>query len=298
MAVTTPPTIDPVPTPPIQRNDRATFSTRVDAFVTWLVNATTQFAALASNVFANATDAASSVSSAANYATQAAGSALAAVAGSNAPAWVSGTTYAVGDVRFSPSTFYTYRRKTAGAGTTDPAGDATNWQVISSTYAVYYMNLREQQPASTVAPRGSSSTFASAATTRALNTVAINNIVGATLSGSNFVLPPGSYQVRARCPAVSPVAGSSMSHKAALYNNTDAAVVIIGSSAQTPMASSGSPGHSDSWVIGAFTTLATKTFSLRHTMDTTAGGLGPNMPSGAGNAVTEVWAEIEIFKVG
>lgn len=37
--------------------------------------------------------------------------------------WVSGTTYAAGDVRYSPLDFLDYRRKTNGAGTTDPSLD-------------------------------------------------------------------------------------------------------------------------------------------------------------------------------
>jgi hypothetical protein len=53
--------------------------------------------------------------------------------GSAAPVWVSGTTYAVGNTVYSPITFQTYRRKVAGAGTTDPSLDTTNWQVLSST---------------------------------------------------------------------------------------------------------------------------------------------------------------------
>lgn len=56
MAQTQPPNIDPVPAPPIQRGDRATFSNRVDAFIRWLVNAVTQFQAVASNVYNNAID--------------------------------------------------------------------------------------------------------------------------------------------------------------------------------------------------------------------------------------------------
>lgn len=67
MAVTPPPGIDPVPTPPIQRGDRATFSSRVDAFIRWLVNAVVQFAALAANVYANAVDAAASGVAAAGF---------------------------------------------------------------------------------------------------------------------------------------------------------------------------------------------------------------------------------------
>lgn len=53
----------------------------------------------------------------------AAGSAAAA----GAIAWVSGTTYAIGNARYSPIDGQTYRRITAGAGTTDPSLDATNW---------------------------------------------------------------------------------------------------------------------------------------------------------------------------
>ena len=49
--------------------------------------------------------------------------------------WVSGTTYAAGNVRYSPVDFYVYRRKTAGAGTTDPSLDTTNWALQTKTSA-------------------------------------------------------------------------------------------------------------------------------------------------------------------
>lgn len=57
MAIETPPSITPAPLPAPQRGDRITFSNRVDAFVTWLTLAVTQFAAVALNVAANATEA-------------------------------------------------------------------------------------------------------------------------------------------------------------------------------------------------------------------------------------------------
>lgn len=44
------------------------------------------------------------------------------------PVWVSGTSYKVGKVVLSPVDFCFYVRKVAGAGTTDPSSDATNWQ--------------------------------------------------------------------------------------------------------------------------------------------------------------------------
>jgi len=59
--------------------------------------------------------------------------AAAATSAANASIWVSGQTYAVGVVRFSPINFLSYRRKTAGAGTTDPSLDATNWALVAGT---------------------------------------------------------------------------------------------------------------------------------------------------------------------
>lgn len=47
--------------------------------------------------------------------------------------WVSGTTYAVGDERIRVETHRVYKRKTAGAGTTPPESDPTNWLEIGYT---------------------------------------------------------------------------------------------------------------------------------------------------------------------
>lgn len=51
-----------------------------------------------------------------------------AIASANQTKWISGTTYAIGDEVWSPADFQAYRRKTTGAGTTDPSADSTNWQ--------------------------------------------------------------------------------------------------------------------------------------------------------------------------
>lgn len=48
-------------------------------------------------------------------------------------AWVSGTTYTAGQVRYSPIDFLMYRRKTNGAGATDPSLDTTNWALQTKT---------------------------------------------------------------------------------------------------------------------------------------------------------------------
>lgn len=47
--------------------------------------------------------------------------------------WITGTTYAIGDVRYSTLDFFNYRRKTAGAGSTDPSLDPTNWALLTKT---------------------------------------------------------------------------------------------------------------------------------------------------------------------
>jgi len=126
------PTIPPAVTPPPalipQRGDRTTFSVRMDAFITWFVAVIAQLVALVTNCYNNAViaydSAASSAASAAN-----------AAASANVTVWVSGTNYSAGDCRWSPIDFLTYRRKTNGAGATDPSADAANWGLLFSGYA-------------------------------------------------------------------------------------------------------------------------------------------------------------------
>lgn len=47
------------------------------------------------------------------------------------PVWVSGTSYQVGNIRYSPITNQNYRRRTVGAGTTDPSLDPSVWQLVN-----------------------------------------------------------------------------------------------------------------------------------------------------------------------
>ena len=137
MAQTAPPTLTAPPTAP-SRADPANFATRGDAFLGWFATAWTDLTAALANVYGNAVDAynnavaaASSAVSALASAQSASANAAAAAASAAASAWVSGTTYAVGDPRWSPADGRVYRRRTAGAGTTDPSADATNWAPIA-----------------------------------------------------------------------------------------------------------------------------------------------------------------------
>jgi len=117
-------TIDALPTAP-NRARPLTFADEGDAFLAALVPFGAQLNAAEINI--NAKEASAVASAAAAAASEAA-----AAGSSNATVWVSGTTYVAGNVRWSPINFQAYRRKTGGAGTTDPSLDSTNWAYVSA----------------------------------------------------------------------------------------------------------------------------------------------------------------------
>lgn len=80
---------------------------------------------------ASALAAANSATLAGQHKDAAANSATAAALATNAPAWVSGTTYKDGDVRYSTLDRRIYRRITNGAGTVDPSADSANWSPMT-----------------------------------------------------------------------------------------------------------------------------------------------------------------------
>lgn len=151
-------TITALPDAP-SRTDPATFSTKSDALLGALATfvtetntvagecvsnaatattqaglATTNGAAQVSLATAQVSLATAQVVLATTQATNSANSATAAAASviaAGATLWVSGTTYAIGNARYSPLNGQTYRRLTAGAGTTDPSADSTNWIVVN-----------------------------------------------------------------------------------------------------------------------------------------------------------------------
>lgn len=116
--------ITSLPSAPQPTDSTSEFNTKAFAWVAALDTWTTEANALGVQVSDDSDTAAAA-------AVTASAASDVAVAAANAVAWVSGTTYETGDVVWSPSNFQTYRRKTDGAGTTDPSSDSTNWQVIS-----------------------------------------------------------------------------------------------------------------------------------------------------------------------
>ena len=120
------------PLPALDRTS-ATFKTDLDTyFLTALPAFSVEAEALRVEVDANTISAVAAADAADTSAALALGAALV----SGAIAWVSGTTYAIGDARYSPANFQTYRRLTSDAGTTDPSADATNWARVNLVGAV------------------------------------------------------------------------------------------------------------------------------------------------------------------
>jgi hypothetical protein len=124
-------------------NDRSTFGARVLAWDVWTRDQMVPGVnAAALNAYTNALDAYTQALASAASATAASNSASAA----GAPLWVSGTTYAIGNLVRSPANGRVYQRRTSGAGTTDPASDVTNYSLYS-----FALSLLEASGAQTLA---------------------------------------------------------------------------------------------------------------------------------------------------
>lgn len=128
--------ITALPTPP-SRDDPATFATRADTFLGALPTFVTEANALQSDVNTKQSTASTAASNAAASALDAQTAAATAAQAASSSKWVSGTTYAEGAAVWSPITYAVYRRKSAGAGTTDPSQDTANWAQISSISQVF-----------------------------------------------------------------------------------------------------------------------------------------------------------------
>lgn len=124
------PTLTDAPDVP-DRTDRSTFSARCFNFDNWrkFFNVPELRAAMA-NVFTNATEVFGNAAAANASAVSAAASAAAAATSTGAATWVSGTTYPVNAKVTSPANGRIYFRRVAGAGTTDPSADPTNWSLL------------------------------------------------------------------------------------------------------------------------------------------------------------------------
>lgn len=150
---TKPDAITAVPTPVPLRTDRANFAARGDAMMGWFptgiagVNTTLTYFGNAVNFVeqeANEAEASATAAAASNVA--AAGNAAAAAASAGATVWVTGTTYAAGVVRYSPTNFQTYRDTVGGVSNTDPASDTTGRWISGMLPSVEAIGLPAMPP--------------------------------------------------------------------------------------------------------------------------------------------------------
>nr|WP_315401796.1 hypothetical protein [uncultured Duganella sp.] len=221
-----------------------------------------------------------------NSAMIAAAGAAAAVAATNVLPWVSGATYTAGgpgvgaSVVSSPSNFKTYRRRTNGAGTTDPSLDTTNWQLISSG-ALPRLHVQEQRAANT---QSATILTANSWSQRILNTQVFNSIAGSSLGSDTIILPPGTYQ----CDISAPTLNSS-GHRLRLYNVTAASNLIMGLSHYTFSTNV----TERAFLKGRFTLTATSTLRIDHFSQANTYG-GSSSGSGAAEIYTDaVFEQLE-----
>lgn len=146
-----------------------------------------------------------------------------------------------------------------------------------------FLHIQDQKAANTQGGTATSGSFQ----TRTLNTAVTNTITGASLGSNQITLPAGTYYLEAECPAY-----AVLQHKAILYNVTDAANVLIGTSGY---AASTDNGHDQSFVKGRFTIAGTKVLEIRHRVNTTNADDGFGIASNFG--VNEVYTDVRIWKV-
>ena len=176
----------------------------------------------------------------------------------------------------------------AGATGGDPGAgkiNATAVQVNGVVGApVDYVEIREELAAGTDA-----GTFTAGAwQTRVLNTEASDVGGLAALSSNQITLAAGTYECDISCPA-----GACAEHQAKLYNVTDAADVLIGTS---EYADTGITTYTRSRITGRFTIAASKALEVRHRCGTTKATAGFGRAANFG--VTEVYAVARFWKVG
>ena len=150
---TKPDAITAVPTPVPLRTDRANFAARGDAMMGWFptgiagVNTTLTYFGNAVNFVeqeANEAEASATAAAASNVAAGA--NAAAAAASAGATVWVTGTTYAAGVVRYSPTNFQTYRDTVGGLSNTDPASDTSGRWISAMLPSVEAIELPAMPP--------------------------------------------------------------------------------------------------------------------------------------------------------
>jgi hypothetical protein len=151
-----------------------------------------------------------------------------------------------------------------------------------SLAALDYIHLQDQKTQNTAG-----GTFTSGADrTRDLNTEVTDSGNHCSLAGNQFTLDAGTYRILATAPGY-----KVDRHRAWLYNTSDAAVTILGTS---EFSSSGDAVHNRSVISGRFVIASSKTFEIRHRCQTTFASQGFGVESNFTGA--EVYTDVELWK--
>ncbi len=143
-----------------------------------------------------------------------------------------------------------------------------------------FLHIQDQKPSGT-----GGGTSVSGNQTRTLNTILTNTTTG-SLSSNNITLDAGTYYVEASAPAF-----DINSHKASLYNDTDAEDILVGTSEYSVQNNASS---TRSFISGIFTLASTKDINIKHYIAVAkADGLGRATSAG----VVEVYLDIKIWGV-
>jgi len=159
----------------------------------------------------------------------------------------------------------------------------TRVQSLEANPVVKYAKLSDVKASNTAAGGATTGSFI----TRTLNTEDIDadNIV--SLASDQFTLGSGTYEIRASAPGY-----RVDRHKAVLYNVTDSANTIIGTSENC---SNQDDVQTRSLVSGRFTISGTKVFEIRQRFQTGQATNGLGLENGFG--VSEVYTVVELWKV-
>lgn len=173
--------------------------------------------------------------------------------------------------------------QSVAAGTSGQVLMSNGAGVAPTMQSPQYMHVRDERA---VGVNGGTSS--AGLNIRVLNTVMSNSISGASLASNQITLPAGTYRIRGRTPCF-----AINSSKGYLYNTTDAAIAIAGSSVGNSTANS---TQLDSLVTGIITIASTKVFELRHDIQTAVANTGLGFARNVAAAGVEVYTEIEITR--
>jgi len=163
--------------------------------------------------------------------------------------------------------------------------------LAGSSSAPELLHIQDQKTSGTAGGTGSVG-----ANTRTLNTVVTNEITGASLASNQITLPAGTYEFEASCPHyASSTTDRGGSNSAYLYNVSDSTEIERGQSGYIYTNVGVSTTHV-SKVCGKFTLGAEKDIELRQYLSNVGGAW--DFGNASSNGVTEVYAEIRIWKVG